>query len=220
MSDLPGDQLDAAAEEVERSSVIAANLAVAAEVDNLSTRAGRVDILVNNAGLQHVSPIETFPAERWDTIIAVMLTAPFLLTKALVPGMYETGWGRIINIASVHALVASPFKVAYVSAKHGLLGMTRTIALEAAEHSQDVTAHAICPSYVSTALVEHQIEEQAKVHQIDRERVVEDVLLEHNAIKRLIAPEEIAAAVEWLCGPLAWTMTGAALTMDAGWLAH
>jgi 3-hydroxybutyrate dehydrogenase len=134
--------------------------------------------------------------------------------------MYEAGWGRVINIASVHGLRASPYKSAYVSAKHGLLGFTKTVALEAAARCPDVTAHAICPSYVRTPLVEAQVESQAKAHGIDAAAVLSDVMLEANAVKRLIEPSQVAEAVGFLCGPVAWTMTGSVLTMDAGWLAH
>lgn len=186
----------------------------------LVERAGRVHILVNNAGLQRVSPVEEYPEDDWDRLLAVMLTAPFLLAKGFLPGMYDADWGRVINIASVHGIVASPFKAAYVSAKHGLIGLTKTIALEAAARCPNVTAHAICPSYVRTPLVEAQVADQARVHGIPAAEVVSGVLLEANAVKRLIEPEHVAAAVDFLCGPAAWTMTGSVLPMDAGWLAH
>jgi 3-hydroxybutyrate dehydrogenase len=219
VSDLPGPRLDAVAAEL-GGVAAAADLGAHIEVHGLAEAAGDVDILVNNAGLQYVSPIEAFDEARWDQIIAVMLTAPFLLTKGLLRGMYERGWGRVINIASVHGLVASPFKSAYVSAKHGLIGFTKTLALEAAQHSPDVTAHAIAPSYVRTPLVERQIADQARAYGIPEEEVLEKVMLPSNAVRQLIEPEDVAAAVEWLCGPAAWTMTGSVLTMDAGWLAH
>ena len=218
-ADLPGERLDAVAAEL-GALAAGADLSDPLQVQGLAEAAGDVDILVNNAGLQHVSPIEDFDPERWNRIVAVMLTAPFLLTRALLPGMYARGWGRVVNIASVHGLVASPFKSAYISAKHGLIGFTKVLALEAAQRSPDVTAHAIAPSYVRTALVEGQIADQARSHGIGEAEVVEKVLLTANAVKRLIEPEDVAAAVEWLCGPAAWTMTGSVLTMDAGWLAH
>ena len=199
---------------------IAADLSDPADVARLAEQAGRIEILVNNAGFQHVSPLEEFPDERWDRMLAVLLTAPFLLTKALLPGMYERRWGRVINIASVHGLVASPFKAAYVSAKHGLVGLTKTVALEAAARCPDVTAHAICPNYVRTPLIEAQIADQARVHGIPPEEVVQNVLLAENAVKRLIEPDDVAEAVVFLCGPAAWTMTGSVLPMDAGRLAH
>jgi 3-hydroxybutyrate dehydrogenase len=167
-----------------------------------------------------VSPLEDFPEEEWDRLLAVMLTAPFLLAKALLPSMYDAGWGRVLNIASVHGLVASPFKAAYISAKHGLIGLTKTIALEAAARCPDVTAHAICPSYVRTPLVEMQVADQARVHGIPPAEVVQNVLLAENAVKRLIEPDDVAEAVVFLCGPAAWTMTGSVLPMDAGRLAH
>jgi 3-hydroxybutyrate dehydrogenase len=153
-------------------------------------------------------------------LLAVMLTAPFLLIRGLLPAMYDRGWGRIINVASVHGLVASPYKVAYVSAKHGLLGLTKTVALEAAARGGNISVSAVCPSYVRTPLVEKQIVDQARIRGIAESGVVEDVLLERNAVKRLIEPEEVARAVGFLCADSAWSMTGAAMTLDAGWLAH
>jgi 3-hydroxybutyrate dehydrogenase len=220
LSDLPGDGLVLAAASIPGALSIPADLAQRAQVHHLADSAGDVDILVNNAGLQHVSPIEEFDEARWDLLLGVMLTAPFLLSKHLLPGMYARDFGRVINIASVHGLVASPFKSAYISAKHGIVGFTKTLALEAATHSSNVTAHAICPSYVRTPLVEKQIAAQAQAHGIAAGKVLDDILLTSNAIKRLIEPEDVAASVEFLCGPAAWSMTGAVLTMDAGWLAH
>ena len=220
LADLPGEALERSCAEIEGGVAIEADLAEPAAVARVIQEAGTVQILVNNAGLQHVSPLEDFPSEEWDRIVAVMLTAPFLLTRGFLPGMYDAEWGRVINIASVHGLVASPFKSAYVAAKHGLVGLTKTIALEAAARCPDVTAHAICPSYVRTALVETQVADQARVHGIAAAEVVTDVLLAANAVKRLIEPTQVAEAVGFLCSPAAWTMTGAVLTMDAGWLAH
>jgi 3-hydroxybutyrate dehydrogenase len=179
---------------------------------------GRIDILVNNAGIQHVAPITEFAEEKWRQIIEIMLTAPFLLTKAVLPTMYEHKWGRIINIASVHALRASPYKAAYVTAKHGLLGLTRVTALEAAEHG--VTCNAICPSYVRTALVEKQITDQARIHNIPESEVVEKIMVAEGAIKRLLEPEEVAHLVTYLCGDAASAITGSAQTIDCGWTAH
>jgi 3-hydroxybutyrate dehydrogenase len=220
LSDRAGQALDDAASELAGATAIAADLTDRADVARLAFEAAPVGILVNNAGLQHVSPLEDFLEEDWDRLLAVMLTAPFLLTKALLPGMYDAAWGRVLNIASVHGLVASPFKAAYISAKHGLIGLTKTIALEAAARCPDVTAHAICPSYVRTPLVETQVADQARVHGIPPEEVVQDVLLAENAVKRLIEPDDVAEAAVFLCGPAAWTMTGSVLTMDAGRLAH
>ena len=220
IADLAGDRLDAVASRVEGSVAVGADLSRAEEVHHLADVAGAIDILVNNAGLQHVSPIEDFPEERWNLVQAVMLTTPFLLIKRLIPGMYAERWGRVINIASVHGLVASPYKAAYVAAKHGLVGLTKTVALEAAEREGEVSVHAICPSYVRTPLVEGQVADQAKAHGIGPDEVLEKVLLTRNAVKRLIEPGDVAKAVEFLCGDVGWTMTGSVLTMDAGWLAH
>jgi 3-hydroxybutyrate dehydrogenase len=220
LSDLPGERLAQAAAGLENAVAVAADLSKSDEVHGLAEEAGAVDILVNNAGVQYVSPVESFDEGRWRLLVDIMLVAPFLLTKLLIPGMYERDFGRIINISSVHGLVASPYKSAYISAKHGLIGFTKTVALEAAARSQDVTAHAISPSYVRTPLVESQVADQAKAHGIAPSEVVEKVLLAQNAVKRLIEPEQVAEAVAFLCGPSAWTMTGSVLTMDAGWLAH
>jgi 3-hydroxybutyrate dehydrogenase len=220
VSDLPGENLERAARDLGASGAIGADLSEREQVHRLAREAGAIDILVNNAGFQHVSPVEDFDEDRWEKMIRVMLIAPFLLIRALIPGMYQRGWGRIVNIASVHGLVASPYKSAYVSAKHGLLGLTRTVALEAAAKGVDVTINAICPSYVRTALVEKQIADQARVHQIPEAEVVSRILLEANAVKRLIEPEEVASAVEFLCSEAAWSLTGVAFPMDAGWLAH
>ena len=220
LADLAGENLERAGRDLGAAGAIGADLSEREQVHRLAREAGTIDILVNNAGFQHVSPIEDFDEGRWEQMIRVMLIAPFLLIRALIPGMYQRGWGRIINIASVHGLVASPFKSAYVSAKHGLIGLTRTVALEAAARGVDVTVNAICPSYVRTALVEKQIAEQARVHRIPEAEVVSKILLEANAVKRLIEPEEVATAVEFLCSEAAWSLTGVAFPMDAGWLAH
>ena len=217
--DLPGDALVDAARDL-GARHLAADLALREDVTRIVSEAGGVEILVSNAGLQHVSPIDEFPEDAWDRLLAVMLTAPFLLAKGFLPAMYGAGWGRVINVASVHGLVASPYKAAYVAAKHGVVGLTKTIALEAAARCPDVTAHAVCPSYVRTPLVEKQIAAQAEAHRIEPEAVVSEVLLEANAVKRLIEPEEVAEAVLYLCRDAAWTMSGSVLTLDAGWLAH
>jgi 3-hydroxybutyrate dehydrogenase len=180
--------------------------------------AGHLDILVNNAGVQHVAPIVEFPEARWRHLIELMLTAPFLLTQAALPGMYERQWGRIINIGSVHSLRASAFKSAYVSAKHGLLGLTRVTALEGAPHG--VTCNCICPSYVRTALVEKQITDQARVHSIPEAEVVEKIMVAEAPIKRLLEPDEVAAYAAFLCSDAASGVTGSAMTIDCGWTAH
>ncbi|HTK08251.1 MAG TPA: 3-hydroxybutyrate dehydrogenase [Ktedonobacteraceae bacterium] len=179
---------------------------------------GQIDILVNNAGIQHVAPITEFPDEKWLQIIDIMLTAPFLLTKAVLPGMYARQWGRIINIGSVHSLRASAFKSAYVSAKHGLLGLTRVTALEGAEHG--VTCNIICPSYVRTPLVEKQIADQARIHGIPEDEVVEKIMVTEGAIHRLLEPEEVAEFVSYLCSEAGRSITGSAQTIDCGWTAH
>lgn len=192
------------------------------ECDAVVARAVRewqgVDILVNNAGLQHVAPVEEFPVDRWEHIVKTMLFGAFYLTRAALPHMYANGWGRIVNIASVHGLVASPYKSAYVSAKHGLLGFTKTVALEAAE--KGVTVNAVCPSYVRTPLVEKQIADQAKVHGIPEEAVIRDIMLAPAAIKRLLEPSEVAAYVRFLCSDDASAITGAVQVIDAGWTAR
>lgn len=179
---------------------------------------GQIDVLVNNAGIQYVAPITEFPEAKWRAIIEIMLTAPFLLTQAVLPGMYAHKWGRIINIASVHALRASPFKSAYVSAKHGLLGLTRVTALEGAEHG--VTCNAICPSYVRTALVQKQIADQARIHDIPEAEVVEKIMVAEGAIHRLLEPEEVAQFVSYFCSDAGSGITGSAQMIDCGWTAH
>lgn len=218
--------------DIERGQAVAAELAgarfqVADITDAEQTRAlvsgtieaeGRVDILVNNAGIQHVASIVEFPEEKWRLMIEMMLTAPFLLTQAVLPGMYERNWGRIINISSVHGLRASAFKSAYVSAKHGIIGLTRVTALEGAEHG--VTCNAICPSYVRTPLVEKQIAAQAKVHNLPESEVVEKIMVTEGAIKRLLEPEEVARLVTYLCSDAASGITGSTQTIDCGWTAH
>ncbi|BBK29911.1 3-hydroxybutyrate dehydrogenase [Stella humosa] len=179
---------------------------------------GGVDILVNNAGIQHVAAIEDFPIEKWDAIIAINLSAVFHATRAALPGMKARKWGRIVNIASAHGLVASPFKSAYVAAKHGVLGFTKTTALEGAEFG--ITANAICPGYVWTPLVEKQIDDQARTHGIDREAVIRDVMLAPQAAKRFTTVEEIGALALLLCGPNGQSFNGAALPIDNGWTAR
>ena len=187
-------------------------------VDRATTEWGGIDILVNNAGLQHVSPVEDFPEERWEQLVKIMLFGAFYLTRYAIPHMYERGWGRIVNISSLHGLVASPYKSAYVSAKHGLNGLTKTVALEAAD--KGVTVNAICPSYVRTPLVEKQIADQARVNGISEEAVVRDIMLAPAAIKRLLEPEEVAAYVTFLCSDAAAGITGAEQVIDCGWTAR
>ena len=185
--------------------------------DTVLEKYGRCDILVNNAGIQHVAPIEEFPEEKWNFIISLMLTAPFLLTKYFWPAMKKNNWGRVINLNSVHGLRASEFKSAYISAKHGMMGLTKTTALEGAPFG--ITVNSICPGYVRTPLVDGQIEDQAKTHGISREEVLEKVLLKKQAIKQMVEPDELGEAVIYLCSDAARCMTGTALTIDCGWSA-
>ena len=181
-------------------------------------RFGRLDILVNNAGLQFVAPVVDFPEERWDTLIGVMLTGTFLCCKYALPHMIQQKWGRIINISSVHGKVASPFKAAYVSAKHGVLGLTKVVALEMAENN--ITCNALCPAYVRTPLVLKQIADQARLNGISEEDVVQKIMLEPAAIRRLLEPREVASLVVYLCSDAAAGITGAALDIDLGWTAR
>jgi 3-hydroxybutyrate dehydrogenase len=177
-----------------------------------------VDVLVNNAGVQHVAPVHEFPPDRFSFILRLMLEAPFRLARGALPHMYARGWGRIVNISSVHGLRASPYKSAYVAAKHGLEGLSKVIALEGAEHG--VTSNCVNPAYVRTPLVEGQIADQARTHGISEDEVVEQVMLAPAAIRRLIEPEEVAEAVAYLCSPAAQSVTGSSLLMDGGWTAH
>ncbi len=191
-----------------------ADLADALTVEGLPAE---VDVLVNNAGLQHVAPIHEFPADRFTRIQQVMVTAPFLLLRRVLPHMYDRGWGRIVNISSVHGLRASPYKSAYVAAKHALEGLSKVAALEGAPHG--VTSNCVNPGYVRTPLVEGQIQEQAAAHGISADAVLDEVLLARSPLKRLIEPDEVAAAALWLCGPHTGFVTGTSLPLDGGWTA-
>jgi 3-hydroxybutyrate dehydrogenase len=179
---------------------------------------GQLDILVNNAGIQHVSPIESFPTDKYEAIIALNLSAAWYTIRTAFPAMKQNGFGRIVNVASAHALVASPFKSAYVAAKHGVLGLTKTVALEGAEHN--VTCNAICPGYVWTPLVENQIDDTAKARGITREEVIRNVLLAAQPNKRFAEADELGALTVFLCGAGGRSITGAALPVDGGWTAH
>ncbi len=190
----------------------------AAAVADARERFGRLDFVVACAGVQHVAPIAEFPVERWRTIIDLMLTSPFLLARAAWPALVESGAGRFVGIASAHALAASPFKSAYVSAKHGLLGLVKTLALEGA--GDGITATAVCPGYVRTPLVEAQIADQARAHGIPEAEVLESVILAPQAVKRLIEPAEVADVVAFLVGPRGRSFTGVPVTMDGGWTAR
>ena len=223
----PADQIEPARLALEQTHGVRAiysnaNLSKAEGVRSLITAAedtfGQVDVLVNNAGIQFVSPIEEFPDEKWEAIIALDLSAAFYATKAVIAGMKARGWGRIINIASAHGLVASPFKSAYVSAKHGIVGLTKTVALEVAESG--VTVNAICPGYVWTPLVEKQIPDTAKARGLTHEQVIRDVLLAAQPTKKFATVIELAALAVFLTTDGAASITGAALPVDGGWTAH
>jgi 3-hydroxybutyrate dehydrogenase len=200
----------------------AADMRRAAEIEKMVAETiaatGAVDILINNAGIQHVAPVDQFPIEKWDEILAVNLTSAFLATRYALPGMRTRRWGRIVNIASAHGLVASPFKSAYIAAKHGVVGFTKTVALETARDG--ITCNAICPGYVLTPLVEKQIDDQAQTHGIPRDEVVERIMLERQPTKRFVGIDEVAALAVYLCGDAASSITGAQLSVDGGWVAQ
>lgn len=199
-----------------------ANMTIPQDIEKMIARAeeefGSLDIVVNNAGIQHVAPVEDFPVEKWDAILAINLSSAFHTTRLAVPAMKKQSWSRIVNIASAHALVASPFKSAYVAAKHGIAGLTKTVALEVAEHG--ITVNAVCPGYVMTPLVEKQIPEQARARGITEQQVISDVLLAVQPTKRFVTVEELSALVTFLCTDNAKSITGTTLPVDGGWTAH
>ncbi|MFB3087032.1 MAG: 3-hydroxybutyrate dehydrogenase [Acidiferrobacterales bacterium] len=211
----------AVAEEID-GTFLQADLSERTAVVDLAKHAleacGRIDILVNNAGFQHVAPVEEFPEDTWVKMIQVMLIAAFQLTKHLAPAMKQNKWGRIINMSSLHGIVASPYKSAYIAAKHGLIGLTKTVALELGEFG--ITANAICPAYVRTPIVDNQIRDQAAAHGIGEDEVIEKIMLEPAAIKRLIQPEEVADLALFLASDKASAITGAAHMIDLGWTAR
>ena len=204
-----------------KTAYIKADMSKPAECRALVAKAaetfGSVDILVNNAGIQHVAPVEDFPIEKWDAIIAINLSSAFHTIAAAIPLMKKAGGGRIVNIASAHGLVASPFKSAYVSAKHGIMGLTKTVALELAR--EKITCNAICPGYVLTPLVEAQIPDQMKAHKMDRETVIREVMLDKQPTKEFVTVEQIAAAAVFLCSDAAAQVNGTHLSVDGGWTA-
>jgi 3-hydroxybutyrate dehydrogenase len=222
LADIDAEHGQAEASRINNARFIAVDLATSdgarRMVEEIIATEERLDILVNNAGVQHVAPIQEFPEAKWRLLIELMLTAPFLLTQAALPGMYERRWGRIINVGSVHSLRASAYKSAYVAAKHGLLGLTRVTALEGAAHG--VTCNCICPSYVRTALVEKQIADQARAHGIPESDVVEKIMLTEAPIRRLLEPAEVGEYITFLCSDAASGVTGSAVSLDCGWTAH
>ena len=212
------DRDAAAAERVAEEvggTAVALDLTDLAAVDALDVD---VDVLVNNAGFQHVAPLHEFPPDVFSTILRLMVEAPFRLVRGALPSMYDRGWGRVVNVSSVHGHRASPYKSAYVTAKHALEGLSKVVALEGAAHG--VTSNCVAPAYVRTPLVEGQIADQARTHGITEDQVVEQVMLAPAAVKRLIEPAEVADAVAWLCSPSAASVTGTSLLMDGGWTAH
>jgi 3-hydroxybutyrate dehydrogenase len=212
--DLDGDAAQKIAGEI-GGGALQADLSDYDVLDGLEVDA---DIVVNNAGLQHVAAIEKFPPERFSLILRIMLEAPFRILQKALPGMYERGWGRVINVSSVHGLRASPYKSAYVSAKHGLEGLSKTVALEGGP--KGVTSNCVNPAYVRTPLVEKQIADQARTHGIPEDEVIEKIMLTEPAIKRLIEPEEVAELAAFLCSKEASFINGASIVMDGGWTAR
>lgn len=200
-----------------KARYIQADLSSGAQARALVEEAGGCDILINNAGIQHVAPIDEFPVETWDRIIAINMNSAFHTTAVALPGMRAKGWGRVVNIASAHGLTASPFKSAYVTAKHGVVGMTKTVGLETA--GQGITCNAVCPGYVLTPLVEAQIPDQMKVHNMDRDTVIREVMLDRQPSRQFVTSEQIGGTVVWLCSDYASQVTGTTISVDGGWTA-
>ncbi len=200
-----------------RVRYLQADMSKAAECRSLIERAGVCDILVNNAGIQHVAPVESFPPDKWDAVLAINLSSAFHTAAIALPMMRENGWGRVVNIASAHGLTASPFKSAYIAAKHGMVGLTKTIALECAGHG--ITANAICPGYVLTPLVEAQIPDQMLLHGMDRETVIREVMLQRQPSRQFATSGQIGGSVVFLCSAAADQITGTTLSIDGGWTA-
>ena len=222
LADLQSDLVSAKAAELQQAGLQAQALTLdltnQASIEQLPSQAGAVDVLINNAGIQHVARLEDFPEQKWQQLLQVMLTGPAMLSKALLPGMRQRGFGRIINIGSIHALVASPYKSAYVAAKHGLLGFSKVVALENADF--DFTINTVCPAYVRTPLVEAQIEAQCREHNLSAEQVINQIMLAPMPQKAFIGVEEIAATTAFLLTPAARHITAQTLVLDGGWTAR
>jgi len=218
--DLQRAALDSLRQELPAIHTLAFDVADANQIDSALASLGEnpPDVLINNAGLQHVAPLEDFPPEKWQLLIAVMLTGAALLTRAVLPSMRSRNYGRIVNIGSIHALVASPFKSAYVAAKHGLIGFSKTVALETAQ--ADITINTVCPGYVKTPLVEAQIASLARTHHMTEQQVIEEIMLKPMPKRQFITPEELIGSIEFLLSPAARNITGQCLVLDGGWTAQ
>jgi 3-hydroxybutyrate dehydrogenase len=218
--DLQREPLESLQEELPQVRVLAFDLSDAKQIEDAFESLGddTPDVLINNAGLQHVAPLEEFPPEKWQLLIAVMLTGTALLTRAALPSMRRANFGRIVNIGSIHALVASPFKSAYVAAKHGLVGFSKAVALETCD--ADITINTVCPGYVKTPLVEAQIASLARTHKMTEQQVVEEIMLKPMPKRQFITPEELIGSVEFLLSPAARNITGQCLVLDGGWTAQ
>jgi 3-hydroxybutyrate dehydrogenase len=218
--DLQRSALDSLRKDLPAVRTLAFDLSDAKQIESAVASLGDLtpDVLINNAGLQFVSPLEEFPPEKWQLLIAVMLTGTALLTRAVLPSMRQRNFGRIVNIGSIHALIASPFKSAYVAAKHGLVGFSKTVALET--HDVDVTINTVCPGYVKTPLVDAQIASLAKTHNMTEQQVVEEIMLKPMPKRQFITMEELVGSVEFLLGPSARNITGQCLVLDGGWTAQ